>query len=277
MRAQSAGGGEQGFALLLVLWSLVALTVITSQLIGRGRAEVQIASNLRSAALAEMLADGGVHAAMFQLLDPDTTLLQRGRTAFQMAASGGEVSVTIEDQAALVNPNTASAALLAALLTQAGAGLEASRGIAASIEDWRSAGTSARQYGARAAEYRAAGLDYGPPGAPFRTTGELGLVMGMNPVLLAQILPSLSVLQDGEPDPATASPFVRRALRAAGIEGDVRTGPAIGRVVAITAVGVDQSGGRFTRRATVRLGPSTAASSPVRRLYQILDWQRIAG
>ena len=183
---------ERGFALLLVLWSLVALTSITAMLLSRGREDVKLASNLRLAAFAETLADSGVHEALFRLLD--------------------------------------------------------------------------------LAEYRAAGRNYGPPGTPFRTTEELGLVLGMTPDLLARLSPHVSVLQDNEPDPAIADPIVLSALQKAGLAGDVRRAPSAGRVVAITAVANTPGGGRFARRATVRLG-----ASPTGKLFQILDWRRVAG
>jgi len=263
---------ERGFALLLVLWSLVALTSITAMLLSRGREDVKLASNLRLAAFAETLADSGVHEALFRLLDLADTGWRPGPVPYRIDLPGGRVAVMIEDQAAYINPNTANDALLSALLAAVGADAGTSRDVAAAIEDWRSAGTAARQYGARAAEYRAAGRNYGPPGTPFRTTEELGLVLGMTPDLLARLSPHVSVLQDNEPDPAIADPIVLSALQKAGLAGDVRRAPSAGRVVAITAVANTPGGGRFARRATVRLG-----ASPTGKLFQILDWRRVAG
>ncbi|MDR3535940.1 MAG: hypothetical protein P4L71_05530, partial [Acetobacteraceae bacterium] len=59
---------EAGFALLLVLWSLVLLSLILTQLLSAGRSEAQLAGNLRNAAMAEAIADGAVREAVFHLL-----------------------------------------------------------------------------------------------------------------------------------------------------------------------------------------------------------------
>ena len=265
-----AGRGERGFALLLVLWSLVLLTLITTRLIAGGRDEVKLASNLRSAAEAEMLADAGVQEAAFRLFGQ----LGSGRAVGgeqALTLPGGLVRVRIVDQSGLINPNQAQAGLLTALLRAAGADTGTARTVAAGIMEWRSEGVQTRTAEAKAAEYRAAGLDYAPPSAPFQSVDEVGLVLGMTPELFDRLAPHLSVYYVGEPNPAAADPVVLEAIRqASGQAAATATKQAASLVVAITADAEGRGGGRFVREAVVRLG----GSGP---LYTVLDWRRGKG
>lgn len=264
--------GERGFALLLVLWSLVLLTLITTRLVGAGRSEARLAINLRAAASAEMVADAAVHEAMFRLLDQPSTGWAADGTRRHLTLPGGTVEVVIEDHSGLVNPNRASDLLLQALLRGVGADSGTARSAAAAIQDWRSRGASARQFGAKAAEYRAAGRDYGPPEAPFRTTGEVGLVLGMTPALLRQLTPHLTVSFDGDPDPTAAGPVVLQALQASVGQSNLGGGAKGDQVITITTLAESQGGGRFVRQAVVRVG-----SSGPERVHQVLEWRRGAG
>lgn len=264
-------GGERGFALVLVLWSLVLLSLITARLVVSGRDNARLASNLRAGAQAEMLADAAVHEAMFHLLDARDPWLADGAPR-RLSLPGGAVVLRMEDQAGLVNPNSAPDNLLRAMLRRAGADTGAARSIAAAIQDWRTVEARAREGGAKAPEYQAAGRGYGPPGAPFRSVNEVGLVLGMTPVLLEQLRPHMTVFYEGDPDPGLASPFVLQALRDATGQADLGGGSREGvRTVAITAEAVGAGGGRFVRRAVVRAGAASGG-----RPYQVFEWRRLS-
>ena len=264
---------DQGFALLLVLWSLVLLTLVTTRLIATGRDDARLAQNLRAAAAAEMLADAAIHEAMFHLLDQSDAGWLPGGPARTLQLAGGTAVITTRDQAGLVNPNKVQLPLLVAMLRAAGASTAEAGAVATNIMDWRFP-TQGRTLAQKAAEYRAAGRDYAPPEAPFRDTQELGLVLGVTPALLAILAPNLSVTADGEPGPRLAPPLVLQALRQAGAQPATpgqadRRAP---RIVAITADVTATSGSRFIRQAIARLGtPPSPGGAP----YQILTWQRL--
>jgi general secretion pathway protein K len=257
-------GGDRGFALLLVLWALVPLSLLFLALVATARSEAQSAANVREAAALEARADGAIHGAIF-------ALLVRGDEAAAPVLPESGVAVSVADLGGRVNPNTASPELLRALLVQLGATPARAQDIAAAIVDWRTPGQRARPHGARAAEYRAAGLDYGPPGAPFETLDEVGLVLGVDPGLLAALLPCLTLDADGPPDPRTAGPVVRRALRDVGAYRS--PGGVDGRVVEITAVATGPAGARAVRRATVSVGEP----SPSGRDWRVLAWGTVSG
>ena len=254
--------GERGFALLIVLWSLVLLAFLGSQMAAAGRGETQLSANLRNGAVAEAAAEGAVHEALFHLLDSSNRHWRADGLLREIRFPNALVQLRIRSEAGKVNPNTASPELLQALLHAVGADQRSAASIAAAITEWRFPDAQSR-----ASQYRAMGHGYGPPGAPFETIGELGLVLGMTPELLARLSPHLSLYHDGEADPAAADPVVLQAMRALG-SVPPSAGVADEIVLAITAAAEGVNGTRFVRRAVVRLGGPDRG-----RPYRILTWE----
>jgi general secretion pathway protein K len=260
--------GDRGFALLIVLWALVLLAFVGSQMGIAGRTATKIARNLLDNAQSEAAADAAVFQAGFQLLDD----LRRGRRpALGIRRAGSAavpVTLTVADDAGKINPNLAPPALLHALLDAVSAGDQADM-VAQSILDWRG-GDGALPREVVAASYRAAGLAYLPPRAPFATLEEVGLVLGMTPALFANLAPHLSLSQTEVPDPAHADPVVARALarQTTTTAPAPQPSPGAAITVSILARAEGPNGARFTRRAVLRLGQ--AADLP--RGYSILEW-----
>ena len=265
------GGRQRGFALLLVLWSLALLALLGTHVTAIGRTEAQLAANLRVAAAAEAAADGALHQAIFHLLDPSPTRWWPDGILREIALpDSARGLVRIESEQGKVNPNLATPRLLEALLLHLGAEPRTASSLAAAILDWRTAGP--RPGGAKEPQYRAAGRDYAPPGRPFESVEELGLVLGMTPALLARLSPFLSVYQGGEPDPRLAHPVVLQAMRTALGAEDLAADPDATPVVTITATALLPGGARFTRQAQVRLGSGGRS-----RGWQVLTWRMAEG
>lgn len=266
-------GRQRGFALLLVLWSLALLALLGTHVTATGRGEALLAANLRAAAAAEAAADGALHQAVFHLLDPSPRRWWPDGIPREIALPGGARAVVrVESEQGKINPNLATPRLLEALLLQLGAEPRMASGLAAAILDWRTAGLRPRPGGAKEPQYRAAGRDYAPPGRPFESLEELGLVLGMTPALLARLSPFLSIYQSGEPDPRFADPVVLQAMRAAVEEEDLQADTEATPAVTITATALLPGGARFTRQAQVRLGPGGRGRS-----WQILTWRMAEG
>ena len=249
-----AGPPRPGFALLLVLWSLVLISLLGTQLAMSALGESRLALNLRTAAVVEAAANGAIHEAVFHLLDTPERRWAANGIGHEIRMSGAPVVVRVENEAGKVNPNTAQLALLRALLHQAGVDTRASDTIAAAILEWRFPGDQTGLEGGKAARYRAAGRDYAPPGAPFENLDELGLVLGVTPELLARLIPNLTLHHEGEPDPRAASQTVLQALREAAGTIVQPSGPIDETIVVITAAARGENNSQFTRRAVVRLG-----------------------
>lgn len=255
---------QAGFALLIVLWSTGFLALLALHMTSAGRTELKLAANVRDAASAEAAADAGVFAAIFHSLDP-ATRWAADNALHQDALGRFALAIRIEDENGKVNPNFAPADLLAGLIAASGASPDTAKTVAAAIVDWRDPGAKARTLD----RYRAAGRSFAPAGLPFRDTAELGQVIGMTPALLAALGPHLSVYADAGLTYAHADPVVQAVTRAlnggAAPPADLSPPPA---VITITATAGAADGARFTRRATVALGPD-----PAGRLFRILAWR----
>jgi general secretion pathway protein K len=254
---------ETGFALLLVLWALILLSLIITQLLTAGRRETQLAGNLRHAATAEILADSAVQNTIFQLMTGGR------QPAGTLKLPGGVATIRVRNLAGLVNPNLAPAPMLAALIEECGIAPAMAQRVTQSITDWRSPPDDPRKL---AAAYRAAGRPYAPSGQAFQTRDEVRLVLGMTPTIADCLTPHLSVFGDEQmPSIAFADPFVLRSL--------VRMAQASGTVVAADSnqqgdqaveiiADATTVGARFTREATVRF-PRNSPLQP----YRILTWR----
>lgn len=257
IRGESESARQRGFALLIVLWTMVLLALVVSGIAASGHTDATLAYNLRGGAIAEAAADGAVQVALFHVLEagPDHWAADGAPHRLMIGAARVTVSITNED--GFINPNTAPQALLVALLRRLGADPAIAVHIAAAMVDWRSPGPAPSPGGAKLPQYRAAGKAWGAPGGPFRNRREIALVLGMTPQLAARLEPYLSVYAEGEVDPAQAAPVVRAAL--ADANGGVLPGfaPAGIATIQVAASAESETRARFTRRAVFDFIPAS--------------------
>jgi len=257
--------------LIIVLWTLVLIGFIVAHLTASGRSEILIANNLVANSAAQAAADGAIFEAIFNLSDPKPE--QRwpvDGTQRQVAVGNSRVVVRLDDEASWINPSTASPALLDALLRVAGSDPESARQLAAAISEWVGSADVPKPQQTLAAEYRAAGLDYGPPGGPIETLGELGRVLGMTPAILAAIRPHLTLFGPPEPNPTTADRVVAAALALSSQTGaavsPANQPPPDVLTTRITALASGPSNARVIRTAVVRTGAALPQG------YTVLAW-----
>jgi general secretion pathway protein K len=249
-----------GFALLIVLWTLVLIAFLVAHLTASGHGEAQIAENLTTNAVAEAAADGAIAEAIFKFTDPRPELRWPldGRWR-EVMIGNSRVALRLEDETARINPNRASPALLEALLLAVGSDEETARQLATAIGEWVGAVPNMPP-SALLAEYRAAGRDYGPPGAPLESLGELRRVLGMTPALFAAIRPHLTLFGPPVPDATHADPVVAAALArffrsASGPAATPAAAPAPVSMAHITALADGPGKARAARAAVVTTGP----------------------
>ena len=250
---------------------LIAFLVL--HLTASGRSEIRIANNLVANAVASAAADGAIWEAVFNQSAPQPD--QRwpvGGPPRQLTIGDCRVTVRLEDEAARINPNLASPALMEALLRAVGDEPDSARRLAAAIADWVGTSPSPPTAQALEAEYRSAGRDYAPPGAPLETLDELDRVLGMTPVLMATLRPHLSLFSPAQPNRAGADPVVAAALaqisqpapaQSAGVAQDLP-------IVRIRAEALGPGNARVSRIAVVRIGPSLPQG------YAVMAWGNTA-
>ncbi|MFB3151649.1 MAG: general secretion pathway protein GspK, partial [Alphaproteobacteria bacterium] len=222
----------RGIALVIVLWGLVLLAVIAAAFTTGTRTEVTLARNLVENAKAKALADAGVHAAMlglhrreverrwradgtvyslaFRHADPAPARLGeaslRGSQAAQ--AGEGEVSIVIDDEAGKIDLNAAPDELIQGLLVAVGLADGEAQALTAAIADFRDADDETHLGGAEDAEYRAAGLAWGPKNKPFEAVEELHQVLGMTRQVYALAAPGLTVHSRSKGVDVTVAPAI---------------------------------------------------------------------
>jgi general secretion pathway protein K len=254
--------GQRGFALLIVLWTLVLIAFITAHVTATGRTEIRIAANLAANAAAQAAADGGVYQAIFNLADPrPERRWALDRAPHEIDIGGSRVTLRLDDEDARVNPSYASPALLEALMRVVGADPGAAASLAQGIAEWTGSASTRRSAAAVLAEYQAAGLDYGPPGAPLESVDELLRVHGMTPAIFNALRPHLTLFGQPVPDRAGADPEVAAALALLGppAAGITRTAlPAVSDTMTarIRATAQGPANAIATRVAVARIGPS---------------------
>ena len=264
---------QRGFALLIVLWTMVMLALLSTQVTGAGRSEAQLAASLRNAAQLEAAADGAIHETIWHMLDGSGAQWQPGTAAYDLAEPGALVHVTIEDERGKMDINQVPPQLIAALLSVLGADAATAKAVSTAIADWRSQAAPGDAQNSVPAEYRMDGRAWGPPGQEFERLDELLLVRGVTPQMYQAILPYLTLDLEQAPWLQYASPLMLAALdkarRTAGVSveaADAR-GPTVMR---IEAVAIGHGGERFVRRVMMRLDGTL--SGPAWK-YRILEWE----
>ena len=100
---------------------------------------------------------------------------------------GATMVITAQDVGGLIDLNTAPQDLLALMFVSVGVARDEATRLAAAIIDFRDADDTPVSGGAEIAEYRAAGLPFGPKNAPFAAVNELDQVFGMSAEIVARI------------------------------------------------------------------------------------------
>ncbi len=259
---------QSGFALLIVLWTVGFLALLGTQLVAAGRSDTRLADNLKQEAALRAAADGAVAHVMFAIQAAHDPGFRADGLEREVRIGRVPVLVRIDNESDRINLNTASAALLRALIIEAGAPPALADRLTAAILDWRTSGAAARPGGAKAPEYRAAGLGFGPPGEPFQSVDELADVLGMTRTLFDRLAPHLTVLTDADPDMTTRDPVVALALADAAGTADVAA-PVEQSAVDVLRITVAALG-RDSTRYTETIVASADFQAGVPRVYILL-------
>jgi len=268
-----AGTRDRGFALLIVLWTMVLLALLTAQVTGAGRSEAQLAAAQRISAQLQQAADGGVQETIWHMLDGGGDYWPPGAGSYDLHEPGALVHVDVEDDRGKLDVNQVPPALIVGLFLALGVDNDTATLLGDTITDWRSDSNPGDPIDNVPPEYRMEGRTWGPPGQNIERLDELLLVRGMTPQLYQAALPYLTLALEQGPWPQYAGPIVtaamQKAKRTPGFsldQPDVR-GPIVLR---IRAEAFGPGGARFVRRVLMRF--DGALSGPAWK-YRILQWE----
>jgi len=187
-------GNRRGFALVTILWGVALLSLIAAAVLSASVTVRRTSHVALQQAQAEALAEAAINGAILSLLDPKVSNRPRlDGTPYVLTFAAIPIKVSVQDEYGRIDLNTADGATLIKLFTSVGLTPEEATSISDKIEDWRESGAGKRLNGATAADYQAAGYQYGPRRNPFQRVDELKLVMGVTADLFLKVAPALTV------------------------------------------------------------------------------------
>ncbi len=306
MRSRTQSGTQRGFALVIVLWAGVLLSVIAASFAFSMRVETRLAGNLVERARAEAIADAGIRRGIVALLADASgpRWIADGRL-YELPFGDGSMQIRLLSENGKIDLNGAPEALIRGLLRSlAGSGEISDAGraerIAGAILDWRDPDKRVRPDGAEDRQYKASGRPFGSRDGAFLSVAELNQVLPVDRQAYARLAPLMTVYSWApQVDPMTASrqvllavpgldaglvdPFIA-ALEAAYAAQSVNGGAparlpvellspgarylsrADSRVYTVEAVGELSAGMRASRRAVVQL------TGDARKPFAIVAW-----
>jgi general secretion pathway protein K len=288
----------RGVAFVLVLWVIAMLSILLGSFSLIARTENLQARHLFDTTQARYAAEAGLNLAVYELRksDPAARWVGDGRP-YTFGYGDAEIEVRITDDSGKIDINAADETMLANLFTARGVPLDKAQALADAVLDWRDPDDLARPNGAEIAEYKAAGLPYGPKNAPFDTVSELQQVFGMDYALYEQLEPSLTIYSgraapnaafasaetlaamypDASPEQLQQLILQRQAMApgdaaAAGImlpDGTPLVAGGGGLTYSVKSRATLSNGASTTLDATIRMGGINTAGRP----YVILRWR----
>jgi general secretion pathway protein K len=171
---------QLGVVLVVVLWVMALLAVLAGGFARGTRTGSTLVHHQMASAKARALAEGGVQRGIQEMMRSQATRLwQPDGTVYQMAFGEGRVAISVRDESGKVDLNTAADELIGGLLKAVGVEDANRDALLDAILDWRDSDDLRRAHGAEQADYRGAGLDYGPKNGRFESVEELRSVLGM--------------------------------------------------------------------------------------------------
>ncbi|MFM1891741.1 MAG: hypothetical protein RLZ44_818 [Pseudomonadota bacterium] len=203
---------ERGFALVLVLWAMILLTVIGISFGFAVRVETGAGTLLADQVRAEAAATAGIRRAVLALLasERDQRWHSDGRE-YEIPWPNANLRVTMRAENGKIDLNYAPRQLLAGLFENLLPDADADA-LADAVIDWRDRDDRRSAQGAEAFEYRAAGR-WGPANARFTSVAELSQVLGFDAVAVSTVTPYLTVFaRRPRIDPVAAEATVLAAI-----------------------------------------------------------------
>lgn len=206
LRSRAVLSQDKGFALLIVVVVLVALSLMLGAVI-TGTRRYADETGARVAALKLHAAIDGAFVTVFYDL---TTVSQALPQRFEIGSI--TVDVAVRPETAKLDINYAPPEAVARLLRASGVGEKRSQIIAEQIVDWR--GRRDGEGGSvRSIDYIGAGHHYRSPHRGFETLSDLALVLDGGPDLPVCLAPDITIFTHSTGvESSTASERLRRAL-----------------------------------------------------------------
>ena len=229
----SAGnGGEQGFALLVVLWVIAIGTLLVAAFNTTVRSGASFMSSEMQLARAEHLLDAGLEIAAAHLIDKSSARWRPDGKPRAIAFDGTTIQINVSDPNGLIDLNKSDEKLLGEFFRAFASDARVASTIVKGILDART--KTSRGSSASGSQFPSDGeAQRSSAGSPaFVDVGQLRRVPGVSMALFRRVLPYVTVhSRDGTANPDTAPAELRAAvasLRGTGDFGGQRSGGSKG-------------------------------------------------
>jgi general secretion pathway protein K len=272
---------DSGFALVLVLWVALLLSIVAGSLISDVRTEGMRVATEITALQARLAADGAINLAILSLFDAsDPNRWRIDGTPRDIRVAGQPVTIRVTSESGKIDLNAAPESLFASIFLTEGLSAVDSESLADRVVTWRSPLPSVAIDGDKAM-YRDAGRTYTPRHAPFHSVGELRLVLGMTDSLQSALTPLITVYTNSpNVDISVAGDGVLRVMSAAGNRFAASQLAARSLGNAAGANRAASLGEPLTIEASAARGPLKADRLAIIRAqasrdepYQVLSWR----
>ena len=238
--------------LVIVLWMSSILSAVAISVAVAARSHALYERNAMSDVLAKGIADGLVRLAALRATSQDGGNLLSGEWRACRWFDDADAWIAAQDQSGLVDLNTASPALITALLEGLGLTPTEAAITAGELRDFRDADATALTGGTEPSVYP--GRDFGPKNAPFEAVEELSQIPGLTSTLQER-LQSLVTVSNGQSgiDLKTAPAGLLQVLGVdrSSTKGLSFSSPRMSSVIGITVAVQLKDSSRFVRRAFV--------------------------
>jgi len=214
---------DQGFALLLVLWTLVLLSLIVTAVIALGHSSARLNADITTLDEAQAQADAAIQTGIFHLLVDDGRHWGADGRWRQINQPDLKARLRLTLEADALNPNLAPPQLMAAVLNVLGLPQAEAATLSHMIMIWRMPPALIQQ--ANRAAFSPPPMKPGcsPLGRPFETLDDVAGIPGMTPALLDRLAPHLSFTQTAPPSRRTHDRVLRAAFASMAAPGGVET------------------------------------------------------
>lgn len=188
------GKNSKGAILIVILWVLLAMSMLALSFSAAIRTEVDAARNTVDQKQSYYLARAGIEYAKYKILESQSGLFRSQQLDFEegpvpavlrgkvsLDLSGGGADVEIIDETGKINVNLAPPHLIFNLLVMVGIPEAEADIITDSIEDWRDPDDFRRPHGAESEYYQTLPDPYSAKNGPLDVPEELLLVRGVTP------------------------------------------------------------------------------------------------
>lgn len=279
-----------GYITIAALAFMGILAAVISSTLAASRPTLGLAHLGAQELAAEGLLDGGLAFAAYALFTAGQTA--RTLDGAELHMGEGSITVSVGSEASRVDINAADADLLAGLYAAAGGRSMTPDMFAARVIDWRDSDDDQTPGGAERGLYAISGSAVPPANGRFRTTADLGFVLGIQADDLDRLEPFTTVFNPkGGIEPMDAAPTVLSALpdlspsdrsllvQARRVVGIDRT-TALGALRSPSGYFLDEPSGLYRVRITARLAngftrsaEGVIASAPeTARGFGIVHW-----